>query len=59
MKDMGEAFYILEVKIYRDHSHILVALSHKHYIKNTLEWFNMQNYNPIDTPFAKGESLSK
>ena len=59
MKDMGEAFYILEVKIYRDHSHILVVLSHEHYIKNTLEWFNMKNYNPIDTPFAKGENLSK
>ena len=56
---MGEASYILEVKIYRDHSHILVVLSHEHYIKNTLEWFNMKNYNPIDTPFAKGENLSK
>ena len=56
---MGEAFYILGVKIHSDRSHKQVTLLQEHYIKNILEWFNMKNYNPIDTPFAKGENLSK
>ena len=59
MKDMGEAFYILGVKIHNDHSHKLATLLQEHYIKNILEWFNMQDFNPIDTPFARGENLSK
>ena len=56
---MGEAFYILGVKIHNDHSHKLATLLQEHYIKNILEWFNMQDFNPIDTPFARGENLSK
>ena len=59
MKDMGEASYILGVKIHSDRSHKLVTLLQEHYIKNILEWFNMQYYNPIDTPFSRGENLSK
>ena len=59
MKDMGETSYILRVKIHRDRSKRLVALSQEHYIKKILERFNMQDCNPIDTPFAQGENLSK
>ena len=47
MKDMGEAFYILEVKIHSDHSHKLVTLLQEHYIKNILEGFNMQIEIPL------------
>ena len=56
---MGETFYILGVKIHSDRSHKLVTLLQEHYIKNILEWFNMQDFNPIDTLFARGENLSK
>ena len=56
MKYMGETSYILGVNIHRDRSKRLVALSQKHYIKKTLERFNMQDCNPIDTPFARGEN---
>ena len=56
MKYMGEASYILGVNIHRDRFKRLVALSQKHYIKKTLERFNMQDCNPIDTPFARGEN---
>ena len=56
---MGEAFYILGVKIHSDRSHKQVTLLQEHYIKNILEWFNMQYCNPIDTPFARSENLSK
>ena len=59
MKDMGETFYILGVKIYSDRSHILVTLLQEHYIKNIIEWFNMQDFNPIDTLFARGENSCK
>ena len=59
MKDMGETSCTLGVKIHKDHSCKIVALSQKHYIKNILEWFNMQYCNPIDTPFARSENLSK
>jgi hypothetical protein len=33
MKDMGEAAYIFEVKIERDRSNKMLALSQEHYIK--------------------------
>ena len=59
MDDMGEASYILGVKIHRDRSKRLVALSQEHYIKKILEQFNMQYCNPIDTAFTRGENLSK
>ena len=36
-----------------------MAFSQEHYIKKILERFNMQDFNPIDTPFARGENLSK
>ena len=57
MKDMGETSYILGVKIHMDCSNKLVALSQEHYIKKIFERFNMQDCNPIDTPFARGENL--
>jgi hypothetical protein len=58
MKDMGEAAYILGVKIERDHSKKMLALSQEHYIRKVLEKFRMQDCKSIDTPIAKGESLS-
>ena len=58
MKDMGEAAYILGVKIERDRSKKMLALSQEHYIKKVLEKFHMQDCKPIDTPIAKGEGLN-
>ena len=59
MENMGEASYIFGLKINRDHFNKIMALSLEHYIKKILEWFNVQDCNPIDTPFARGENLSK
>ena len=56
---MGEVSYILGVKIHRDRSHKPVTISQEHYIKNILEWLNVQDYNPIDTLFERDENLSK
>jgi hypothetical protein len=58
MKDMGEAAYILGVKIERDRSKKMLALSQENYIRKVLEKFRMQDCKSIDTPIAKGEGLS-
>ena len=58
MKDMGEASYILGVKIHRNRSKRLLTLSQEQYIQIVIERFRMKNYNPINTPMEKGEKLS-
>ena len=58
MKDMGEADFILGVKILKDCSKKLLGLSQQTYIKKVLECYQMHNCKPIDTPIAKNESLS-
>jgi hypothetical protein len=58
MKDMGEANYVLGIKILRDRSKKLLGLSQETYIKKILERFSMQFCNPIDTPIGKGDKLS-
>ena len=58
MKDMGEANYVLGVKILRDCSKKLLGFSQKTYIKMILKWFYMHNSKPIDTPIEKGHTLS-
>jgi hypothetical protein len=57
MKDMGEADYILGVKIFRDRSRKLLGMSQQTYIKKILERFQMNDCKPIDNPIAKGENL--
>ena len=58
MKDMGEASYVLGVKIVRDRSKRLLGLSQETYIKKMLERYHMQNCKPIDTHVEKNSSLS-
>jgi hypothetical protein len=43
MKDLGEAAYILGIKIYRDRSKRLIGLSQDAYIDKILTRFNMQD----------------
>ncbi|GJU56661.1 retrotransposon protein, putative, ty1-copia subclass [Tanacetum coccineum] len=43
MKDLGEAAYILEIKIYRDRSRRLIRLCQSAYIKKILKRFYMEN----------------
>ena len=58
MKDMGEANYVIGVKIFRDCSKKLLGLYKETYIKMILERFYMHNSKPIDTPIEKGYTLS-
>ena len=57
MMDMGEADYILGVKIFKDQSKKLLGLSQQTYIKKILEYFQMNNCKPIDNSIVKGEKL--
>ncbi|KAL2240065.1 UNVERIFIED_CONTAM: Retrovirus-related Pol polyprotein from transposon RE1 [Sesamum indicum] len=59
MKDMGEAKYILSVKIHKDRSMKLLSLSQETYIKRIIERFRIHNAHPIDTPMDKSCVLSK
>ncbi|KAK8713339.1 hypothetical protein V6N13_148560 [Hibiscus sabdariffa] len=56
MKDLGEATYILGVKIYRDRSRRLLGLSQSTYIDKVLKWFSIRGFF---LPMRHGISLSK
>lgn len=58
MKDMGEANYVLGVKILRVRSKRLLDLSQETYINRILERFRMHYFRPIDTPIEKGRNLT-
>jgi hypothetical protein len=42
MKDLGEAAYILGIKIYRDRSRRLIGISQSTYLDKVLKRFNME-----------------
>ena len=58
MKDIGEASYVLGVKIVRDHAKRLLCLSQETYIKRILEHYHMQDSKPMNTLVDKSLSLS-
>jgi hypothetical protein len=58
MKDMGEANYVLGVKIIRDRATKLLGLTQETYIKKMLERYHMQDSKPMDTNVDKSLSLS-
>ena len=53
MKDMGEAIYVLGVKILRDRSKRLLGLSQETYIKKMLQRYHMHDCKPMDTPVER------
>ena len=52
IKEMGEASYVLSVKILRDRSKRLLGLSQETYIKKTLQRYHMHDYN-LWTPLLR------
>jgi hypothetical protein len=58
MKDMGEANYVLSVKIIRDRTKRILGLSQETYIKKMLEHYHMQDSKPMDASVDKSLSLS-
>ena len=59
MKDIGEANYILGVKIVRDRAKRPLGLSQATYIKKMLECYHIQDSKQMDTYVDKSLSLSR
>ena len=57
MKDMGEASYVLGVKILRDCSKRLLGLSQEMYVKKMLQHYHMHDCKPMDTPVERNLSI--
>jgi len=59
MKDLGEASYILGMRIYRDISKRMIGLSQSTYIDKVLHRFGMQNAKRGFVPMSHGITISK
>ncbi|CAL8993173.1 unnamed protein product [Prunus brigantina] len=59
MKDMGNASFILGIKIYRDRSTKLIGLSQSLYVDKVLERFQMEHSKKDFLPVRHGIHLSK
>jgi hypothetical protein len=59
MKDLGEAAYILGIKIYRYRSKRVIRLSQDAYIDKILNRFNMQDFKKDLLPMSHRITLSK
>ncbi|GKA33363.1 retrotransposon protein, putative, ty1-copia subclass [Tanacetum coccineum] len=59
MKDLGEAAYILGIKIYRDRSRWLIGLCQSSYIEKILKRYNMENSKRGSIPMQDKLRLSK
>jgi hypothetical protein len=59
MKDLGEAVYILYIKIYIDRPKRLIVLNQDAYIDKILNLFNMQDSKKGFLPMSHAITLSK
>ncbi|GJW61692.1 retrotransposon protein, putative, ty1-copia subclass [Tanacetum coccineum] len=59
MKDLGDATYILAIKIYRDRSKRLIGLNQYTYLDKILKRFKMENSKKENLPLHHGIKISK
>ena len=59
MNDLGEASYILGIKVYRDRSKKMIGLSLRIYIEEVLKRFSMKNSKRSLLPLRYDIHLSK
>ena len=59
MKDLGEAEWILGMKVERQREQRTILLSQQSYIEKLLEEYGMSDCKPADTPEQVGVTLSK
>ncbi|VFQ83182.1 unnamed protein product [Cuscuta campestris] len=59
MKDLGDASYVLGIRIYRDRSRKLIGLNQSTYIDKILDRFSMSNSKKGSLPMTPGTVLSK
>ena len=53
IKDMGEAFYVIDIKIHRDKHRDILGLSQETYVNKVLERFRMKDCSPSVAPIVK------
>ncbi|RVW67331.1 Retrovirus-related Pol polyprotein from transposon TNT 1-94 [Vitis vinifera] len=58
MKDMGDATYVIGIKIQRDRFRGLLGLSQETYINKVLERFRMKDCSPSIAPIVKGDRFN-
>ena len=58
MKDMGEASYVIGIKIHRDRFRGILGLSQETYINKVLERFRMKDCSPSVSPIVKGDRFN-
>ena len=58
MKNMGEASYVIGIKIHRDRGRCVLILSQETYLNKVLERFRMKDCSPSVAPIVKGDKLS-
>jgi len=58
MKDMGEAYYVIGIEIFRDRSHGLLGLSQNAYINKVLERFRIDKCSASPVLIQKGDKFS-
>src|SRR3954465_9873183 len=58
MKNMGEAVYVLGVKIFRDHSRRTLRVSQETYLRKVLERFNTTKAKPIECLSLRTKALT-
>jgi transposase InsO family protein len=58
MKDMGEASYVIGIKINRDRHKGVLGLSQEPYINKVLERFRMKDCSPSVAPIVKGDKFN-
>ena len=57
MKDMGNASYVIDIKIHRDKHQGTLCLSQESYIIKILERFRLKYFSPSVAPFVKGDKF--
>jgi len=58
MKDMGDASYVIGIKIHKDRSRGILGLSQETYINKILERFWMKDRSPSVAPIVKGDMFN-
>ena len=58
MKDMGEASYVIGIKIHRDRFRGILGLSQETYINKILERFRIKDCSPSVAPIMKGDRFN-
>jgi hypothetical protein len=59
IKDLGEASYVLSIKIQRDRKNGVLGLSQKAYLEKVLKKYNMHKSNATPTSIVKGDSFGQ